>query len=98
MDELRVTQEDRDAAADFMRQAKADGMIRRGSEKDIPLAQAFAAHRVAAIRTVLEAMETPSEAMIEAGLETGSRFGKPAMANIWGKMLAAFKQENGFKP
>lgn len=31
----------------------------------------------------------PTPEMIEAALETGSRFGKPAMRAIWSKMLAA---------
>jgi hypothetical protein len=40
-----VEQCDRDAAAEWMRDAIRDGMIRRGSENDIPLAKAFANHR-----------------------------------------------------
>ena len=45
---VEVTQEDWDAASRWMRKAKADGMIRRGHDNDLPTVQAFAAHRIAA--------------------------------------------------
>jgi hypothetical protein len=37
----------------------------------------------------LRAMETPTEAMVEAGLTTGARFGPDAMRNIWRTMIRA---------
>ena len=50
-----VTQADREAARAWMKQAISDGLIRRGNHNDIPLAQAFAAHR----RTALSSIEEP---------------------------------------
>lgn len=49
----KVTQADRDAAADWFYGAQKDGVIRRGSKDDVPLVQAFAAHR----RQAEEAMQ-----------------------------------------
>ena len=37
-----VEQVDREAAAEWMRKAKADGMIRRGNDNDLPTADDFA--------------------------------------------------------
>jgi len=41
----------------------------------------------------LTALSEPSEEMIAAALETNSRFGKSAMANIWQAMLAAASKD-----
>jgi len=41
----------------------------------------------AAVDAILNVLRDPDEAMIEAGLETNSRFGKPAMRNIWQHMI-----------
>jgi len=47
-----------------------------------------------AAASVLTALSEPTEEMILAALETNSRFGKSAMANIWQAMLAAASKEN----
>jgi len=44
-------------------------------------------------RAVLTALSEPTEEMIAAALETNSRFGKSAMANIWQAMLAAASKD-----
>lgn len=65
----------------------ADGMLMETS--------AWLGEADAAIAAVLDALKEPSEKMIDAGLTTGSRFGKAAMVNIHKTMLAAFREENG---
>jgi hypothetical protein len=50
----KVTEADRDAAADWFYGAQKDGVIRRGSKDDAPLVQAFAAHRRQAEKAMKE--------------------------------------------
>jgi len=54
MDKVTPTQADRDAAAAWFDQAEADGLIRRGNRKDIPLTYAFARHAEQARREQIE--------------------------------------------
>jgi hypothetical protein len=65
MTDITPTQEDRNAAAAWFDRAEADGLIRRGNRKDIPLVNAFARHRQAAIASVI-AHATSDEAVERA--------------------------------
>lgn len=47
----------------------------------------------AAVDAMLAVLRDPDEAMIEAGLETNTRFGKPAMRNIWQRMIDTITNE-----
>lgn len=105
---IEVIQADRDAAADWLSQGgiineRAAKRLRETGTGTHDVVAAFAAHRIASIASMLDAMSEPSEEMGFAGLKADTDLHSDHLtANpscwkrpMWQAMLAQFRKEAG---